>query len=159
MNISKKQLCVLAAFLIGVAVMYGVILAVGHHAKAQEEQATRLPFSLFFAPSTEELTFVPADGFSVDSITVNNGEFTAPPYDETSRSVTFPLRTFFQENAGTEVTSLDLYILLHGNGDVRPLQFRISRSQEKQALVVDIYPSGDYADPTGSTTEEFPLAE
>ena len=30
---------------------------------------------------------------------------------------------------------------------------------EKQAIVVDIYPSGDVADPTGSTTEEFPLGE
>lgn len=159
MNITKKQLCVFAAFLVGVVVMYGVILAVVHHVKAQEEEAARLPFSLFFAPGTEELTFVPADGFSVNSITVNNGEFTLPPYDETSRSVTFPLRTFFQENAETAVTSLDLYVLLNANGDVRPFQFRISRSQEKQAIVVDIYPSGDYADPTGSTTEEFPLQE
>lgn len=159
MNITKKQLCVFAVFLVGIVVMYGVILAVVHQIKAQEEQATRLPFGLFFAPSTEELTFVPADGFSINSITVNNGECTVPPYDETSRSVTFPLRTFFQENAGTEGTDLGLCILLNGNGDVRPLQFCTSRSQEKQAIVVDIYPSGDYADPTGSTTEEFPLAE
>lgn len=161
MNISKKQLRVLVAFLVGVAVMYGVILAVVHHVQAKAEEEAILPITFQFDPSTEELTFVPADGFSVDSITVNDGEFTVPPYDETSRSVTFPLRTFFQKNAGTEGANLGLYIGLYDNNieDCRYLQYCIRQSREKPAIVVDIYPSGDVADPTGSTMEEFPLAE
>ena len=139
--------------------MYSIILAVVHHAQIKAEEEAILPLSLQFDPSTEELTFVPADGFYFQSITVNNGEFSVPPYDQTTRSVTFSLREFFQENEGT--TYLGLYFGLHDNDieDCHYLQYCIRQSREKPAIVVDIYPSGDVAVPTGSVTEEFPLEE
>ena len=84
-----------------------------------------------------------------------------PSYDQTTRSVSFSLREFFSENAETGIGYLGLYFGLHSNDteDCRYLQYCISQSREKQAIVVDIYPSGDVADPTGSMTEEFPLEE
>ena len=147
--------------MLGVAVMYSIILAVVHHAQVKAEEEAILPLTLQFDPSTEELTFVPADGFYFQSITVNNGKFSVPPYDQTTRSVTFSLREFFLENEGTEPTYLGLYFGLHDNDieDCRYLQYCIRQSREKQAIVVDIYPSGDVIDPTGSVTEEFPLEE
>lgn len=161
MNITRKHLCVLVAFLVGVAVVCSIILAVAHHAQVKAEEEAILPLSLQFDPSTEELTFVPVDGFYFHSITVNNGKFPVPSYDQTTRSVSVSLREFFAENAETGSSYLGLYFGLHSNDteDCRYLQYCISQSREKQAIVVDIYPSGDVADPTGSTTEEFPLEE
>ena len=159
MNTTRKHLYALVAFLVGVAVMCSITLAVTHRAQVKAEEEAILPLSLQFDPSTEELTFVLADNLYFQSITVNNGEFSVPPYDQTTRSVTFSLREFFQKNEGT--TYLGLYFGLHDNDieNCRYLQYCISQSREKQAIVVDIYPSGDVADPTGSVTEEFPLEE
>lgn len=75
MNITRKHLGVLVAFLVGVAVVCSIILAVAHHAQGKAEEEAILPLSLQFDPSTEKLTFAPADGFYFHSITVNNGKF------------------------------------------------------------------------------------
>ena len=53
MNITKKHLCVLVAFLVGVAVVCSIILAVAHHAQVKAEEEAILPLSLQFDPSTE----------------------------------------------------------------------------------------------------------
>lgn len=161
MNTIRKHLYIFVVFLVGVAVMCNIILAVVRHTQVKAEEEAILPLSLQFDPSTEELTFVPAEGFYFQSITVNNGRFPVPPYDQMTQSVAFSLREFFQENEGTKPTYLGLYFGLHDNDieNCRYLQYCISQSREKQAIVVDIYPSGDVADPTGSVTEEFPLEE
>lgn len=152
MNPSRKQLSVLAVFLLAVAVV--AFAVVKHSAGPETPHCVRFQLD----PEKGEITFSPADGMSFSSISFTNGTLPLPAYGKDTRAVSFSLRDFFRETAGTQTSYLGIYFRVQSDDGTESdaILFRIYQDPEKRSVLVDTYPSGDEADPSGSTTETVP---
>ena len=155
MSISRKHLYVLAVFLAAVAVFAFAVV------KHSEESETPACVRFQLDPEKGEITFSPADGRFFSSISFTNGTLPLPEYGKDTKTVSFSLRDFFRESAGTEITYLGIYFRVQSDDGTESdaILFRVYQDPEKYAVLVDTYPSGNEADPSGSTTETVPWKE